>query len=218
MTDWRIGNYVDLILEDQPAVLRMNLLEKLIPDANHGYTKTDPPLYIEKSGLISVDKLLNQFKSEEVIQYHIYWLEFNCQRARERSRQVGKHIENFTIIYDLNGLTLAAREVLHLLKQSFDMDNNYYSERLGQMFVVNPSMIFPTIWNAVKPWLDRLTQTKVLVIRKGPETATTLLQHIDSDQLPSAYGGTCHTYPTSPDCIPINDSTTNISDDQSEEH
>jgi hypothetical protein len=217
MIDWRIDNHVDLILEDQSAILRMNLLEKLIPGANHGYTKTDRPLYIEKSGLIPVDKLLNQFKSEDVIQYHIYWFEFNCQRARERSRQVGKHIENFTIIYDLNGLTLAARKTLHLLKQCFYIDNNYYPERLGQMFVVNPPMIFPTIWNIVKPWLDPVTQTKVFVIRKGPETATTLLQHINSDQLPSEYGGTCHTCSTSPDCIPINDSTTNISDDKSEE-
>jgi hypothetical protein len=216
MIDWRIDNHVDSILQDQHAALRINL-DKLIPNANHGYTKTNQPLYIEKTGLIPVDKLLNQFTSEEVIQYYIYWQEFNCWRARERSRQVGKHIETFALIYDLSGLTLKARKALPLLKKCFYIDDNYYPERLGQMFVVNPPRIFPILWNIVKHWLDQVTQRKIFIIRKGPETATTLLEHIDSDQLPLEYGGTCHTCPTSPDCIPIDDSIKDISHDQAEE-
>jgi hypothetical protein len=69
----------------------------------------------------------------------------------------------------------------------------------------------------VKPWLDPVTQRKMFIIRKGPETATTLLEYIDSDQLPSEYGGTCHTCPTSPNCIPIDGSIKDISHDQAEE-
>ncbi len=118
---------------------------------------------------------------------------------------MGKHVEKFAAIYDLNGLGLDIRKVLHLLKQCLYIDNNYYPERQGQTFIINPPMIFPAIWYIVRPWLDPAIQANFFIIRKGPETATTLLQHIDSDQLPSEYGGTCYTCPTSPNCIPIDD-------------
>ncbi|CAF4888759.1 unnamed protein product [Rotaria sp. Silwood1] len=102
MIQWRIDNHVDLILEDQLMMLRMDIIRKMAPSAHHGYTKAGRPLFIEKFGLVQVDKLLNRFTSEELIQCHIYWLECCCQRARERSRQLGKHVENFATIYDLH--------------------------------------------------------------------------------------------------------------------
>jgi hypothetical protein len=217
MIQWRIDNHVDLILEHQPTALRMDLLRKIIPNANHGYTKEHRPLYIEKSGLVHVDKILTQFTPEELIQCHIYWLEFYCQLARERSRQVGKHVEGFALIYDLNGCKMEIRKVFHLFKQSLYIDNNYYPERLGQMVIVNPPAIFPALWNIVKHWLDPVTKTKIIVIKKGPETATTLLQYIESDQLPREYGGSCQTCPTSPDCLPIYDWNKDIGDDKRDE-
>jgi hypothetical protein len=100
MIQWRIDNHIDLILEDQTQILRMNIIQKMAPSAHHGYTKADQPLFIEKFDLVHVNKLLNRFTSEELIQCHIYWLEFCYQRARERSRQQGKHVENFATIYD----------------------------------------------------------------------------------------------------------------------
>jgi hypothetical protein len=216
MIQWRIDNHADLILENETVSLRMNLHRRIAPNANHGYTKAHRPLYIEKSGLMQVDKILNQFTSEELIECHIYWLEFYCQLARERSRQLGKHVECFAMIYDLHGCKLEIRKLFHLFKQSVYIDNNYYPERLGQMFIVNPPGIFPALWNLGKPWLDPVTRTKILVIKRGPETSTTLLQHIDSDQLPQEYGGSCHTCPTSPDCIPVYELSKDIADDERE--
>ena len=211
---WRRDNHVDSILEDQSTIHRMDLLRRIVPNINHGYTKADRPLYIEKSGLMHVDKILNQFTAEELIQCHIYWLEFNSQLTRERSRQLGKHVESFTIIYDLHGCKLEIRKTLHLVKQFLYIDDNYYPERLGQMLVVNPPAVFPVLWNLVKHWLDPVTKAKVTVIKKGPETSTTLLQHIDSDQLPQEYGGSCHSCPTAPDCIPVYDWSKDTTDDK----
>ncbi len=218
MIQWRIDNHVDSILEQQPISDRIVFLRKLVPSADHGYTKAHRPLYIEKSGLMSVDQIVNQFTSEELVQCHIYWLEHYCQLTRERSRQLGQHVESFAMVYDLHGCKLDMRKVLPIFRQSLYIDNNYYPERLGQMFLVNPPGVFPVLWNLVKPWLDPVTKTKILVIKRGPETATTLLQHIDSDQLPSEYGGSCHTCPTSPDCLPAPDHSGDMAGDKRQDH
>lgn len=218
MIQWRIDNRVDSILEDQTIILRMQLLRKLIAGDNHGYTKTDRPLYIEKSGSILIDKLVHRLTTPELLQCHIYWLETNCKLARERSRLLGKHIECFAMINDLHHCKMDIRKILGAFKESLHIDNNYYPERLGHMFLVNPPTIFPALWNLVKHWLDPVTKTKILVIKKGPETASTLLQYIDADQLPVEYGGTCQTCPTSPDCIPMYDWSKETTDEKREEH
>lgn len=217
MMQWRKDNRIDSILEDESVISRLALLRTMIPGANHGYTKAHRPIYIEKSGLMPVDKVLNQFTSEELVQTHIYWLEFYCQRARERSRQLGIHVESFAMIYDLKRCKLEMRKSFPLFRESLQIDNNYYPERLGQMFIVNPPAVFPVLWNLVKHWLDPVTKSKVQVIKKGPGTATALLQHIDADQLPQEYGGSCKTCPTSPDCLPVGAENKNIVDDAEEE-
>ncbi|CAF4082463.1 unnamed protein product [Rotaria sordida] len=217
MIQWRIDNNVDSILEHAPMSSRMELLGKVVPNAQHGYTKAHRPLYIEKSGLIHVNKILKMFTSEDLVQCHIYWLEYYCQLARERSRQLGKHVETFAMISDLHGCKLNLRKVLPLFKQSLYIDENYYPERLGQMLIINPPAIFPTLWNLVKHWFDPVTKTKIIVIKKGPGTLTLLLQHIDSDQLPREYGGTCNSCSTAPNCIPVYDWGKDTADDKQEE-
>ncbi|CAF4196431.1 unnamed protein product [Adineta steineri] len=184
MIQWRIDNHVDTILNDQSVISRMKLFEKLVPTAFHGHTKSYQPLYIEKTGQMNVDEILKTFTIEEMIQGYIYGLEYNCQQARDFSRQVGQHIETFAIIYDLNGMKLDIRKLLHSCKEIFYVDENYYPKRSGQTFVLNPPTVFPVIWNMIKHFLDLVTKTKIHVLRKGHETTETLLEYIDSEQLP----------------------------------
>ncbi|UJR28740.1 hypothetical protein I4U23_009967 [Adineta vaga] len=166
MLQWRIDNQVDSILEDEKIIEKTELLRKILPNLNHGYTKINQPLYFEKSGIIFLDKILK----------------LNCQRAKERSKQIGKHIGNLTIISDLYGCNMNIRKILSSFKQSLYIDENYYPERLSHMILINPPTIFPDIKN-------------------------TLLQYIDSDQLPIKYGGTCQSCSNAPNCIPVFDWT-----------
>ncbi|CAF1450673.1 unnamed protein product [Rotaria sp. Silwood1] len=78
----------------------MNLYRKIVTSAHHGHTKAHRPLYIEKFGLSHVNKILKMFTPEELIQCHIYSLEYDCQLARQLSRQTGKHVESFAMILD----------------------------------------------------------------------------------------------------------------------
>ncbi|CAF1437157.1 unnamed protein product [Adineta steineri] len=72
MIQWRIDNHVDIILNDQSVISRVELFEKLVPTAFHGHTKSYQPLYIEKTGQMNVDEILKTFTIEEMIQGHIY--------------------------------------------------------------------------------------------------------------------------------------------------
>ncbi|UJR19950.1 hypothetical protein I4U23_023082 [Adineta vaga] len=206
MIQWRIDNHVDSILYNPSVQQRMDHFRKCVPSIYHGFTKVQRPIYMEKTGQIDIDETVNKFTNEELIQCHIYWLEYSCHLAREHSRQIRQHIESIACIYDLHGLKMEVRKLLNTCKQCLYIDDNYYPERLGQLFVVNPPTIFPALWNLVKHFIDPVTKRKIMVLKKGNETTMTLLQHIDSDQLPCEYGGTCRTCSTSPDCLPIHQS------------
>lgn len=106
---------------------------------------------------------------------------------------------------DFDGLELmAGRRAIPLLKQFLHIDSNHYPERMGLMFAINTPRFFPIIWNLCKSFVDPVTAAKVFVLRKNEE-ARTLLQYIDSDQLPREYQGTCQTCPTASDCVSVHE-------------
>ncbi|CAF1088393.1 unnamed protein product [Didymodactylos carnosus] len=201
---WRIDNRADSMLLESEPTDKLAKAQRAVPFSNHGYAKDNSPLYIEKTGKINVDIILTDFTLEEIIYGHIFIQEFNCQRARDRSKLVSKYVETISTIMDFKGMDLSARKVIHLIKHFLHIDNNYYPERMGKMFVLNTPRIFPIMYNLVRPWLDLVTSSKISIL-KNEGYETTLLEHIDADQLPSEYGGTCTTCATSPDCIPVYD-------------
>jgi hypothetical protein len=46
------------------------------------------------------------------------------------------------------------------------------------------------MWDALKGWLDPRTQTKIEIMKAGVDSDRKLLEFIDPDNLPKAYGGT----------------------------
>lgn len=216
MIMWRKQNNADSILEDSSIQHQMNRFRAIATGAHHGFTKYQQPLCIEKTGRVNVNKILTEFTQEELIRCHIYWIEFLCQLARLRSQRTGKHIESFCMIFDIKGCNLKTRKALHIFKEYIGIDQRYYPERLGHMFVVNSPKIVTILWNIIKLWLDPVTQQKFIFAHKsGSENE--LLEYIDSDQLPSEYGGTCDSCPTSPNCIPVSQSSTEGDDDDNDQ-
>ena len=59
------------------------------------------------------------------------------RRALAESKATGKHIELFTQILDLRGLSSASQRALKYTKAIFGTDAAYYPERLGDLYVVN---------------------------------------------------------------------------------
>jgi hypothetical protein len=134
---------------------------------------------------------------------HVYLIELNCHRARQKSRECGRQIETIVTIMDFDGLELmTGRRAVPLLKQYLNIDNNHYPERMGTVFALNTPRFFPIIWGLCKSFVDPVTASKIFVLKKDEEVRT-LLQHIDSDQLPQEYQGTCRACPTAPNCVPV---------------
>ena len=60
---------------------------------------------------------------------HLWEQENSAQRARESSVQLGRHVELFTQILDLKGLSSASQRALKFTKALFDIDATQYPER-----------------------------------------------------------------------------------------
>ena len=107
------------------------------------------------------------------------------------SEAAGKRIQQGLTILDLTGggITSVNKQVYGLVKVAAGIGSDYYPEIMGNMFVVNAPYLFSGVWAMVKGFLDERTRNKIQIIGGGFEK--TLLQYIDSNQLPSFLGGTC---------------------------
>ena len=76
-----------------------------------------------------------------------------------------------------------ARETANILQ-------NHYPERLAVAFLYNPPRIFETFWKIVKYFLDPKTFQKVkFVYPKNGESSSLLEEFFDMDKLQSSFGG-----------------------------
>jgi hypothetical protein len=57
--------------------------------------------------------------------------------------------------------SLAAKRLLSTLSH---IDQDYYPESLGVMFIINTPFIFQTIWSFVNPLLEERTRKKIHVL------------------------------------------------------
>jgi len=183
---WRKDNNVDSIT-DQP-IRRGETLRKVFPSAYQGFDKIGRPLYIEKTGQIDPDTVFASFTDDEILWAHIWGQEHQIRRAKESSEKHGNHIETFTTIMDLTGLSANHRKCLKFTQAISALDSKFYPERMGHVYIINAPWIFPVLYNTIKGFLDPVTRAKITVV-KG-DFKKVLHEHFDLDQLPVEYGGT----------------------------
>lgn len=184
---WRIESKIDNVLQGPPPLIEV--MPKLIPYAYHGFDKAGRPMYIEKTGKIRVNEMLQLVTAEDVVRSHVYGMEFLRNRMEESSKKLGKPVDTLTTILDLNGLGLSHTYALPMLQKATELDVKYYPELVSKIFVVNAPWIAPTVYEAIKRFLDESLKSKFVVL--GSNFKEELLKHIDADQLPEEYGGTC---------------------------
>lgn len=166
------------------------LMRMTVPHAYTGVDKRGRPIYLEKSGKIHVDALSGGLPAEVVIKSHVYGLERlrGLMRDSTERRGDGKTVEHFVTILDLAGLGLYHGKALSVLKQLQDVDNTYYPDCVGPVYLVNAPWIMPTLWEMAKPILNEQIKAKIKIL--GANFREELLKEIDADQLPAEYGGT----------------------------
>lgn len=162
----------------------------ICPHANHKFDKQGRPIYIEKTGLIDLPKLLKHVNAETLVRRHVRQQEIAMQRMREESARRGTVVEKQLIILDLKGLSLLPNQTgISVFKECIRIDQNYYPETLGRFFIINAPWIFTPLWALIRPWLDPVTRDKFSVM--GSNYREKLLELVDAESLPQEYGGTC---------------------------
>jgi hypothetical protein len=112
-------------------------------------------------------------------------------RLELMEKQTGKEVHGHVEIHDLKyfGMKHFYMPLLLILKDTTQIDQDYYPEFLGRIFVVNTPKMFTAVWKIIKKWLDPIVQEKVTIL--GADFREALLKEIDAANLPGWLGGTC---------------------------
>lgn len=113
----------------------------------------------------------------------------------ECSKYAGRRIDTCTTIIDLKDtsvMKLFSGDVKRFIQISSRITQDYYPEMMHRMYIVNAGMMFKAVWAMIKPWLDSVTQSKIVII--SGDGKKELLQDIPAQNLPVSLGGTFNGY------------------------
>ncbi|CAK9270140.1 unnamed protein product [Sphagnum jensenii] len=167
-------------------------IKELYPHFHHKTDKMGRPVYIERLGQLQVDELLKTTTMDRMLLYHVKeWETLIDWKIPACSKMAGTCISQTLTILDMKGLTMRHmnKQVRNFIQKITKVDQDFYPEYLGKMFIVNAPTAFKAMWAVVRPWLDKRTQKKIEV--HGPNFSSKLLELVDSENLPVFLGGSC---------------------------
>mmetsp|Transcript_10486 Transcript_10486/g.20236 ORF Transcript_10486/g.20236 Transcript_10486/m.20236 type:complete len:423 (+) Transcript_10486:51-1319(+) len=185
---WRRSNNIDKVLEEPPA--KWEYYKKLVSCKNHGFDKQGRPVYVERVGEIHYPTVFEYMTLDELMDIHVYQMELNARLCRESSEKLGKDVHQSVSIVDLQGMNMSHRHGLAFIKRCAKIDEAYYPETMGKLYIVNAPRLFGFFWNICKAWVHPNTQKKIQVL--GSDYASELRQAIQAPFLVREYGGTCN--------------------------
>ncbi|GAX78312.1 hypothetical protein CEUSTIGMA_g5754.t1 [Chlamydomonas eustigma] len=184
MAKWRVEHDVETLYKK----LEYPELDAVVPYLAHFYHKVDRfgrPVYIELVGKHDCTKMMEVTTEKRLVDYHIFhWERFHKLLIPACSKLAEKKIVAATVILDLAGLGLFSfnQVTRTLLTTLAKIDQDYYPESLGIMFIINTPFIFKTIWAFVNPMLEERTRKKI-------DYLSTVAEVIPVENLPTIFGG-----------------------------
>ncbi|XP_002964175.2 SEC14 cytosolic factor [Selaginella moellendorffii] len=190
---WHKEQSVDSVLED----FSYPELERVIeawPQAWHKTDKRGRPVNIQLFSRLNVEALFEVTSEERLIRRGLWVLEdLHQNKLPACSRDAGHHVGRVTIVIDLKNVgisTFTNSRVRKILSHFAHVFSQYYPEYLGQVIIVNAPVSFKIVWQLLGPFMDEKTRKKISIHRgDGSES---LLEAIDSEDLPAVLGGSCH--------------------------
>ncbi|XP_044514814.1 SEC14-like protein 4 isoform X3 [Gracilinanus agilis] len=115
---------------------------------------------------------------------------FDLQKSEAMLRKLGKKIETFLIVFDLENLGLKHlwKPATEVYQEFFSILDQNFPETVKNLIVVKAPKIFPIAFNLVKSFISEETRKKILIL--GANWKEELQKFINPDQLPAEYGGT----------------------------
>jgi len=203
--EWRKTNNIDNITKSIPAGLET--MKVLTPHAYHFFDKENRPIYWEKTGKLKCEAVAdpNIMNPVEFLNGHIWGMEHVFELAHQKSLELGKRIDTFTSILDMDGLGFSHRAAMPILKSCMDIDDLYYPERIGKLYVLNTPWVAPALFSVAQPLLPAAVKDRMFVVKGEP--GKFLVNHIEKKYLPAQYGGECTCSNKQGGCIPELDAT-----------
>jgi len=123
----------------------------------------------------------------QYVRYMAWIMETGCRLCDTKHTA----LEKMTWIVDFQGCRIQGgiEENVRMSKDTINVMQNMYPERLGMGFILHPPMAFWVLWKLVSVVLDPVTKRKIQFIRKKKDF-NLLTQYIPPDQLEEIYGGT----------------------------
>jgi hypothetical protein len=189
MLEWRRENKVDEMLTAPDP--KEYVFQCVCPHRHHGTDREGHPVYYERTGMIRVGEVLRHMNGEEdIVTRHVRFMEHMIQRMIDESQRQEKYIGKMVIVHDLTGMKYTIETAgMRIFRRTTHIDQTYYPECLHRMLIINAPMSFRGVWLAIRPWLDPQTRAKVEIL--GSNYHARLAELVDSDNLPSIFGGNC---------------------------
>ncbi|XP_019155894.1 PREDICTED: phosphatidylinositol/phosphatidylcholine transfer protein SFH11 isoform X4 [Ipomoea nil] len=164
----------------------------LYPHGFHGVDRYGRPIYIDRVGMVDINKLLEVTTIERFVKYHVSEQEKTLNlRYPACSLAAKKHIASTTSILDVKdvGMSNFSKPARYLFLEIQKIDSNYYPETLHRLFIINAGSGFKVLWKAIRAFLDQRTLAKIQVL--GNNYLKNLVEVIDPSNLPTFLGGNC---------------------------
>lgn len=114
----------------------------------------------------------------------------NCLEQASRSMPLDRGVDQWVFVIDMAGFSLLGGDDMSHSRDSIDIFNAVYAERLGVAFVLNAPWYFNVFYRMMSPFVDPATKVKFKVLSgSAADNLDTLLQVIDKSVLESVYGG-----------------------------
>ncbi|KJE89190.1 hypothetical protein CAOG_00710 [Capsaspora owczarzaki ATCC 30864] len=161
------------------------------PGGLHFHDREGSIVYVDRIGQTDPRGLLRAARKADIVQFRIFNMERTLQVCAEQSAKIGRKVQELTIIMDLTGLNRKHLwgPGLDLFRAVAKIYEANYPEVVKRCFIINAPMIFPVMFNLIKPLLHEATRQKIRVL--GSDYVSVLSEYIDPAVLPRFLGGTC---------------------------
>ncbi|KAG2525447.1 hypothetical protein BBO99_00005536 [Phytophthora kernoviae] len=163
----------------------------------HKHDKLGHPIFVEKIGSINIPQLKKAgIDQDALFRHYLFTMEFTLKYAAHQicpcDACASSDTQKMCIILDARGIGMRdmGGEGFEFIRRCTSVMQRHYPQRSFKIFIVNVPSWFGMAWKGVKPLLNEATRAKTNILTES-ETAGSLLEFIDAENLPVEYGGTC---------------------------